>query len=339
MKRIAIMGAGSLGTIFGAYLAKAGKDVVLIDAYREHVDALNQKGAVITGKVNMVVPVRAITPDQMEGIYDLIFYLAKQTFNDQALPQIGSHIGPESVVCTCQNGLPERALVHAFGANRVYGAPVGWGATFQGPGCSELTSDPAIMTFYLGAVDGVVTEKLLETKSIMECMCPVHLSENLMGLRWMKLLVNATHSGLSACFGAKFGEIWDNDRSMRLDVKIGAECLAVAKALGVMVEPHSAAGDLRKVFVADSEDALRRSMDLVRNAWTPQRGLIASMAQDLARGKQCEISAINGVVCACGAETGVPTPVNDRVVSVVERIQSGVLTSDFENLSLFEDLC
>ena len=338
MKRIAIMGAGSLGTIFGAYLAKAGRDVELVDANRAHVEALNRAGAEITGKVNMTVPVKAVTPEGMTGLYDLIFYLAKQTFNETAVPQMAAHMGPQSVVCTCQNGLPERALVEVFGPERVFGAPVGWGATFLGPGRSELTSDPAVMTFYLGSVDGTVSDKLLETKEIMEDMCPVHLSENLMGIRWMKLLVNATHSGLSACFGAPFGKVWDNTRSMRLDVRIGAECLAVAQAMGVSVEPHSQAGDLREVFVADTEEDLCRSMELVRAAWAPQRGLIASMAQDLAHGRPCEIGAINGVVCACGREVGVPTPVNDRVVHVVELIQADELSGSFDNLRFFRDL-
>lgn len=92
IQRIAVMGAGSLGTILGAYLSKAGRDVVLIDAYQAHVDALNQNGAHITGAVEMTVPVKAITPEQMEGQYDLFFYLAKQTYNDVAIPQMLSLI-------------------------------------------------------------------------------------------------------------------------------------------------------------------------------------------------------------------------------------------------------
>ncbi len=338
MKRIAVMGAGSLGTIFGAYLVKAGQDVELVDAYQDHVDALRTTGAHVVGKAEMTVPIKACTPENMKGIYDLIFYMAKQTFNDTAIPQMMAHIDEGSVVVTCQNGLPERPLVKAFGPKRVYGAPVGWGATFRGPGCSELTSDPAVMAFYLGSADGTVTEKLLETKAVMESMCPVHLAEDLMGIRWMKLLVNASHSGLSASFGASFGQVWDNTQSMRLDVKIGAECLAVAKALGVTVAPHSQAGDLREIFKAGSEAELYHSMDLVRSAWKSQRGLVASMAQDLAHGRRCEIGAINGVVCECGREAGVPTPVNDRVVSVVELIQDGDLTGSFDNLRFFKDL-
>ena len=90
--RIAIMGAGSLGTILGAYLSKAGLDVTLIDPYQAHVDALNTTGAHVVGKVEMTVPVKAITPDQMDGVYDLIFYMAKLPYNDTAIPQMQAHI-------------------------------------------------------------------------------------------------------------------------------------------------------------------------------------------------------------------------------------------------------
>ena len=82
------MGCGSLGTILGAYLNQAGLDVMMVDAWKEHVDVLNREGATVTGGVQMNVPVKACTPDQMDGIYDLIIYMAKQTFNEIAIPQM-----------------------------------------------------------------------------------------------------------------------------------------------------------------------------------------------------------------------------------------------------------
>ena len=79
--RLAIMGAGSLGTILGAYIAKAGYEIDLIDAYEEHVRALNENGAHVVGAVDFVQKERlhALLPEDMEGAYDLIIYMAKQT--------------------------------------------------------------------------------------------------------------------------------------------------------------------------------------------------------------------------------------------------------------------
>jgi len=79
--RIAIYGAGSLGTILGAYLSKDGLDVELITRNERHIKGLNEKGAQIIGTITMTVPVKAILPEQMSGIYDLIFLMTKQMDN------------------------------------------------------------------------------------------------------------------------------------------------------------------------------------------------------------------------------------------------------------------
>ena len=82
MDRVAIIGAGSLGTIMAAVVSTNGGECVLIDTNKEHVDALNKNGATITGYLDLKnIPVKAITPDQMEGIYDIVIILTKQLVN------------------------------------------------------------------------------------------------------------------------------------------------------------------------------------------------------------------------------------------------------------------
>ena len=81
MGKYAIYGAGSLGTVLGAFITKNGGEVELVNRNKSHVAALNEKGAKITGTVEMTVPVKAITPDEMSGEYDVIILLTKQLFN------------------------------------------------------------------------------------------------------------------------------------------------------------------------------------------------------------------------------------------------------------------
>ena len=96
--RVAILGCGAMGTVLGAYMTKNGCNVELIDSYEAHVQALNEKGAHIVGTVDFTVPVKAITPGQMEGIYDVVFLFTKQTANDEVLPNLLPHLGPDSTV-------------------------------------------------------------------------------------------------------------------------------------------------------------------------------------------------------------------------------------------------
>lgn len=333
--RIAIMGAGSLGTILGAYISKAGREVELIDPYEEHVKALNEQGAHIVGTVDFIQKVHAIVPDDMEGIYDLIIYMAKQTYNDTAIPQIQAHIDENSTVCVCQNGIPEYAVSSAIGTERVVGAPVGWGATFQGPGCSALTSGENNCSFTLGSVDGPINDRVLKAKEILECMCPVTVSENLLGLRWTKLLMNATFSGLSTALGTTFGGVLDDDNAMKLILRIGKECLDVAAEKGITLLPFMQY-DFYDVFRRGNEETNQKSIATIREIWGPHRLLTASMAQDLVKGRKCEIFDINGVVCDAGKETGMPTPVNDMIVEIVSGIQDGKYKFDGENMKYFE---
>lgn len=322
---MAIMGVGSLGTILGAYIAKAGHKIDFIDADKEHVAALNKNGARVVGKADFCVPVTAITPEQMDGVYDLVFFLTKQTHNQAAFRQLKPHVGPNSIIVTMQNGLPEPALVKEFGKERVMGSPVGWGATFKEPGVSELTSDPASMTFGLGWTDGAITPRLDEVKTILEAMCPTAVETNLMGFRWNKVMINATFSGMSTVIAGTFGDVLDDEKALLCVKYIGNECIKTAQAAGIKMEaPQNI--DVEKMLsfaTIEQRDALT---PLYRQLYEPARMLRASMLQDIEKGRKCEIGAINGVVCEMGDEYGVDTPVNDQVVDIVRRLEEGTLT-------------
>lgn len=100
--KAAIMGAGAMGTVLGAFLTRNGFPVDLIDSYPAQVDALNEKGAGVVGCAELTVPVRALLPEQMEGVYDLVFLMVKQTNNEASLRALLPHLGENSTVCTLQ---------------------------------------------------------------------------------------------------------------------------------------------------------------------------------------------------------------------------------------------
>ena len=139
--RIALVGTGSLGTIIGALLTRAGEDIVLVDADRDHVTALNEKGATVTGHMELTVPVKAITPDAMDGFYDLAIYLVKSIYDDDALPGLLPHLSDDSGVLTLQNGIPEEKVASIVGRARTMGGAVGWAGILRGPGV--FFKDPA----------------------------------------------------------------------------------------------------------------------------------------------------------------------------------------------------
>jgi len=337
--RAAIIGIGSLGTIIGALITKGGKPIDLFDSYKDNVGALNRFGATITGALDLNVPVTAYTPDQMTGEYDLVFLLTKQTNNHSVLPQLLPHLRCDSVVCTLQNGVPEDSVASIVGRGRTVGGAVGFGATWLRPGVSSLTSSYATVekfAFEIGEIDGVLRPRLKTVQEYLECVGATEIRDNLMGIKFTKVLMNSTFSGMSAALGCTFGDVLANPKAMTCLAFVANECIAVAHARGVgLVEMQ---GEDLEFFELKSAADIPSKMTLYRKIWGPHAKLKASMLQDLEKGRECEINYINGVICQQGRACGIPTPFNDRIVELVTEAQTRRGVNDFSYLSRFDDL-
>ena len=324
--RTAIMGAGSLGTITGALIAKNGGKVILIDANKAHVEELNKNGATIAGKMELNnVPVTAITPEQMEGIYDIVILMAKQTYNDVALKQLLPHLGPNSVVCTLQNGIPEEGVGKIIGPDRVVGGVVGWGASWLRPGVSELTSDISAMRFEIGEISGKKTDRIKQISTILKLAGECVEVDNLTGIRWTKLIQNATLSGMSAALGVTYAEILDDDKATACAAYVGNEILKIVKKRDIVLEDIVPGWSYYSLGF-DSREGLEKAKQWLREYFIPHRKLKASMLQDMEKGIKCEINHINGVACDWGRELGIPTPVNDTIVEIVKGFEAGEIS-------------
>lgn len=337
MGRYAIYGAGSLGTVLGAYITKNGGDIDLINRNRAHVEALNEDGATVTGTVEFNVPVKVLLPDEMDGRYDVIILLTKQLHNAEVVEMLKSHLADDGVIVTLQNGLPEPGIAEIVGSERTMGCTVEWGATLVSPGVCKLTSEPDSLSFHMGKMEGISDERFAEVKALLELMCPVHEEENLLGVRWSKLLINATFSGLGTVMGGTFGSVSENAEARKIAIRCIKECIDVGHASGAEFAPVQGK-DITKLFYYTSAAKRTVATMLIPIAMKKHRNIEPSMLQDLKNGKPCEIDAINGVVCEFGKKHGVETPINDRIVEVIKKIEAGELKAEADNVKLFEDL-
>lgn len=332
--RAAIYGAGSLGTILGAYITKNGGEVELINRNKAHVEALRSNGATVTGTVNFTQKVTAYTPDEMSGRYDIIFLMTKQQHNGEVVAFLKDYLAEDGVIVTLQNGIPELLIGEIVGEERVLGCTVAWGATMKEPGVCELTSTPDSLTFSLGSLQAQPNKHLADVKALLELMGPVEIDRNFIGSRWSKLLINSAFSGMSAVLGCTFGEAAGNKVSRRVVQALIKECIDVCAAGNIRIEPVQGK-DIVKLL--DYKNSIKKAFSffIIPIAIRKHALLKASMLQDLEKGKKCEVDAINGVVSAFGRKVGVPTPMNDTVVNVIHQIEDGKLTPSFDNLKLF----
>lgn len=332
--RAAIYGAGSLGTILGAYITKNGGKIELINRNKAHIEALQNKGAKVIGTVEFSQPVKAYTPAEMSGVYDIIFLMTKQQQNSEVVNYIKEYLAPDGVIVTLQNGIPEIEIGEIVGEERVLGCTVAWGATMKEAGVCELTSAPDSLTFSLGSLQPVPNPHINEVKALLELMGPVDIDKNFIGSRWSKLLINSAFSGMSAVLGSTFGEAAGNKASRRIVQALIKECIDVCAAGNIKIEPVQGK-DIVKLL--DYSNCIKKAFSffIIPIAIRKHAKLKASMLQDIEKGKKTEVDAINGVVSKYGRKVGVPTPMNDMVVDIIHRIESGELSASFDNLRLF----
>lgn len=319
--RIAVMGAGSMGSIIGAYISRAGGDVVLVDVNRDHVDAMNEKGLRIIGKDEATIPVRALFPEDMEGIYDFVIYLPKAVYNEQALTSLLPHIGPDSSVITLQNGINEDAVAAKIGQERTLGGIINWGGILREPGVSELATEKEQMSFEIGEIDGRVTERLESLKAVLSHVCRTDITDKLMSVRWAKLFVNAAFSGVGTVIDGDYGAVLDDDKAVQAAWMTGVETLITAMKLGhaetpvLMMNPE--------LILYRNKEELEGKIKLVRIGLRGHRNVLPSMLQDIRKGLPCEIEVINGYVQKKSREAGIETPVNDQVTEIIRELGKG----------------
>ena len=165
-------------------------------------------------------------------------------------------------------------------------------------------------------------------------MGKVDVEENFIGTRWSKLLINAAFSGMSAVLGCTFGDSAKPHESRKIVQALIKECIDVCKMGGIRIEPIQGK-DIVKLL--DYNNTIKRAFSffIIPIAIRKHAKLKASMLQDLKKGKLTEVDAINGIVSQYGRKVGCPTPMNDRVVDVIHKIEQGELKPCFENLIYF----
>jgi 2-dehydropantoate 2-reductase len=336
--KVAIYGAGAMGTILGAYITKAGYKIDLINRNEEHVNGLKNNGANIIGKTEFTQKVNALLPSEMNSQYDIILLMTKQRFNKEVVEFLVPYLKDDGVICTMQNGLPELSVASIIGDDKTIGCTMSWGATFIGNGTAELTSEPQrdVLTFSIGKYGNNSDTHFNYIVELLNTMGDVKVEDNFIGARWAKLLVNAAFSGLSVITDMTFGELSKDRTSRKLALEAIKECIDVAEKAGIKIEKIQGK-DVVKLMDYHNPIKKQISLFLLPIAMKKHKNIKSSMLRDLKNGRKTEVYAINGIVCDYGNKYNVETPINDKIVEITTRIENKELRSEYNNLKLIKN--
>jgi len=318
---ILIWGAGAIGGVLGAYWARAGIPVVMVDIVPEHVEACRTTGLQITGPVEtflQVVP--AVTPQELQGQYQTIVLAVKAQATEAAMAMLLPHLPPDGYVLSAQNGLNELAIARAAGDARTMGCFVNFGSDWLGAGEILFGNRGAVV---VGEIDGSIRERTRQMHRDLSVFEPnAVLTDNIWGYLWGKLAYGAMLFATALTTDSMTQNFEDPRRFVVFD-QLAREVMAVAAARGVV--PVGFNGFDPACFAPGASDAGARASvaalaEFNRHTAKTHTGIYRDLA---VRKRKTEVDPQIGVIADLGRAAGIPTPGIRCLVGLIHDIEDG----------------
>ena len=294
MDKIAVMGAGGVGCYYGAMLARAGGDVMLVGR-AQHVEAVRRSGLRLETKA-FDEPVRLNASTDAEAVRGakLVLFSVKSPDTEAAGRAMAPYLERDAAIVSLQNGVDNAERLAATLGREVIPAVVYVAVEMAGPGHVRHHGRGELVIGRAGPSARIAS-------AFGDAGVPVEVSGNVAGALWAKLIVNCAYNALSAITQLPYGRLVQGAGIPEVMRDVVEECLAVARACKVEV-------------VGDMHQGVERIAQTMP-------GQLSSTAQDLARGKNSEIEHLNGFVVRKGEVLGVPTPANRTLVALVKLLE------------------
>ncbi|MBR0857740.1 ketopantoate reductase family protein [Bradyrhizobium liaoningense] len=338
-KRIAIVGAGAVGSYLGGHLARTGNDVTLIDPWPEHIETIRTRGLHLSGMTDeetctVSVPTMHLTEVQSlsrQPPVDIAIVSCKSYDTEWCAALIKPYLSPQGYVVSAQNSINEETIASVVGWGRTVGCIVGnnFAVDLYEPGSVRRTMprDFETKSILVGEVHGRVTPRVQELHSLFATFDGAAVTTNLWGVRWSKLCVNGMRNGVSAATGMSGNERDAHPVIRRLVIRLGGEAVRTGQSLGLDLEHITGiAPDLLRAASEGDAKALadvEQYMQKGTRAQARSNLQRPSMAQDIQKGRRTEIGEINGFIVRKAKEVGCVAPAHERIVEIVRQVERG----------------
>ena len=328
--RALIWGAGAIGGTLGAYLARAGHEITVVDVVSDHVDEINRSGLRISGPIDAFTTyVPAFTPDVLDGQWDTIILATKAHHTEGATEALRPHLSRDGCVVSAQNGLNEIAIARIVGAERTVGSFVNFGADYLEPGVIHYGGHGAVV---IGEIDGRISprvESIRDAWSDFDARAIV--TPNIWGFLWGKEAYGAMLFA-TALTNESIADALASPVHRALYIALAREINAVARAC--RVTPEAFDGFDPSAYEPNAPDGeAERSLDALVAHNRRSAKTHSGIWRDLAvRKRPTEVDAQLGIVVTLAREVGVPTPLTERLVELVHDVERGVRPQSLDTL-------
>jgi len=304
--KIAVMGAGGMGGLFGGLLWRAGEDVVLIDR-GVHLEAIRSQGLTLktAGPRAFVVDIRATDDPGEVGRADLLLFCVKTYDLEKAAAAAAPLVGPESVVLPVQNGIaaPDR-LGEVLGAGKVIGGVSYHQGAVEAPGV--ITYGGVEGKLYIGELGGGGSGRVEGIRRLLfEAGIDTEIHPDIRLAMWEKLVLICATGGVMSYYRRPIGPLLDDPGARALLLGVMQEAELVARARGIALPDGTA----------------ERHLAFIENRFAPDAR--SSQLEDILAGRRLEVESLNGEVVRLGRELGVETPLNRKVYDALKPYAAG----------------
>jgi 2-dehydropantoate 2-reductase len=327
---VLIWGAGAIGGTIGAYLARGGQDVLLVDSAADHVEAMNARGLAIEGPIEQfTVPVKAVTPEQVRGSFSRILLCVKAHHTEAAARALLPHLAAGGYVASFQNGLNEYVIGGVIGLDHVVGAFINFGADYLGPGRILYGGRGACV---LGEMDGRSSTRVQVLHQLLLPFEPnAIVTRDILGYLWGKLGYGALLFA-TAVTDDSIADILAAPEHRAVLVEVAREVGTVAAAKGI--SPRGFNGYDPAAFspmgtAATIDASMAEMVTHNRRSAKSHSGIWRDLA---VRKRATEVDAQLGPVVAEGAALGMATPLIARLIAMIHDVEQGRRPLDAANL-------
>ena len=345
--RIAVVAAGAVGAYVAAHMARAGLEPVLIDAWPAHVEHLRQHGLSITGTTPeeaFTTPVRAWhvcdVPQLMrEEPFDIAFICPKSYDTEWAAMLILPYLAADGCMVSLQNCMNDERLAGVVGWGRALGCIASkimvelYEPGHVHRGVAKGGKDYTV--FRVGEPHGRITARAQQIAQILECADSAKATANLWGERWSKLVANCMENGMSAATGMMGNDVMRSEPHRRFLIRLAGEAVRIGKAAGYALEPVVGLDPDRFVLASEGDAAALAALEETLLAQAKKRSdtQVASMGQDMVKGRRTEIEFMNGFVVKTARSIGLEAPLSQALTELVLNVERGKLKADPKNIT------